>query len=1094
MNRTALSHLVGRLLLVVLVSAGVGLAGSLDSPMVSSASGPTGPPPDNRPEVPYGHLPGLCTTADVEAYGLPSGAIYGWAWSPVSDSWALTPYCMIVWSNIGITSPVVTTAGAVVTLSLNSPSNQAGFIPQFGGASWTGFTASEVVAGCTTYDISCSLRIGNVGDDPPQWVYRIIGLSAPQHYITWVPQVGCTEATPCPGARTNAWTAIAVVPVPLAPDASFTSSVTGAELAVSATSTDPVGLPLTHEWDFGDGTTAVGANPSHTYREAGTYTVRLRSTNSAGLSDEATETIDAEGQPLSVEDLVIQPDEVRVGTPASATFRVVNEGPRTVSSITATTEVDPAESMAAGALPAPFDLEPGESREVEVALSPARGGEAFVRVGAGGTFDGAPTSARSIGLPVDIAGPALRLTASSPDPAPKQGFEFEVSVLVENLDERAVAEVVPSFEPDPAERVTIVSGPEPVGPVDLAAVGEPGSTATFTWRLTAERAAWIDIDLSATGTVDDATVTGETTARVDLESSLEMEWEITARFEDADDAVTTPDQVVPDSYEYTVFVRSINDDTCTIEDHLDLIFQIDGQRVDTEINGPCGFSFTRPDIEPFDLEGARVTDDDIIDSVGEIRIEARDFFVVSIGDSLSSGEGNPSFTSPIWTNEQCHRSAEAGPAAAARKLEAENPHSVVTFLHLACSGASTATGMTGSYAGIVPGPWLAPQIPEIARFANGREIDAVMMSVGANDVEFGKVIAHCVTSLSSCYEGPFVDRDMETTLAEFVGTRMDRMPYWFARNHEWLTAAGVAPERVYSVGYPRITRDADGNVCTALNSLPTMTETEWLWNENWVERPLNAAVVEAASKHGWRPVHGLAASFERHGYCNLLDTWVTSLLTSLGIEQWSVAGAFHPNRRGHQDYRDQLYAALAADLIGDGEPRAATPGNAPSLTATHTPAGADRIEVRNDRFRIGDRVVINPGTPIAEVRTITAKGSLVFNEPLANAHPAGVLIVLDGTLDGALDQVPPPSLTPPPGEGPVVERPPAAPPVDMGSAASEGWSPAVASVPTGTLPATGSSTNTLVVLATSVLGLGVITWRAGRRRRPRRPVRCATVR
>lgn len=40
--------------------------------------------------------------------------------------------------------------------------------------------------------------------------------------------------------------------------------------------------PITYTWDFGDGNTGSGANPSHTYREAGTYTVTMTVQNSAG--------------------------------------------------------------------------------------------------------------------------------------------------------------------------------------------------------------------------------------------------------------------------------------------------------------------------------------------------------------------------------------------------------------------------------------------------------------------------------------------------------------------------------------------------------------------------------------------------------------------------------------------------------------------------------------------------------------------------------------------------------------------------------------------------------------------------------------------
>lgn len=40
--------------------------------------------------------------------------------------------------------------------------------------------------------------------------------------------------------------------------------------------------PLSYEWDFGDGSSGTGASASHTYSEAGTYTVTLSASNNVG--------------------------------------------------------------------------------------------------------------------------------------------------------------------------------------------------------------------------------------------------------------------------------------------------------------------------------------------------------------------------------------------------------------------------------------------------------------------------------------------------------------------------------------------------------------------------------------------------------------------------------------------------------------------------------------------------------------------------------------------------------------------------------------------------------------------------------------------
>ena len=48
--------------------------------------------------------------------------------------------------------------------------------------------------------------------------------------------------------------------------------------------------PVSQEWDFGDGSTAMGESPTHTYEEPGEYTARLQASNDAG-GDSRTVTV-----------------------------------------------------------------------------------------------------------------------------------------------------------------------------------------------------------------------------------------------------------------------------------------------------------------------------------------------------------------------------------------------------------------------------------------------------------------------------------------------------------------------------------------------------------------------------------------------------------------------------------------------------------------------------------------------------------------------------------------------------------------------------------------------------------------------------------
>ncbi len=53
------------------------------------------------------------------------------------------------------------------------------------------------------------------------------------------------------------------------------SALEGSAFALSVTASDVAADPLTYDWDLGDGTTATGATPTHTWTDDGTYTVSV---------------------------------------------------------------------------------------------------------------------------------------------------------------------------------------------------------------------------------------------------------------------------------------------------------------------------------------------------------------------------------------------------------------------------------------------------------------------------------------------------------------------------------------------------------------------------------------------------------------------------------------------------------------------------------------------------------------------------------------------------------------------------------------------------------------------------------------------------
>ena len=84
------------------------------------------------------------------------------------------------------------------------------------------------------------------------------------------------------------------------PIPSFTASIAPPTVSFDATgSSDPNagGAITSYSWNFGDGTTGTGAAPTHTYSAARLYTVTLTVSDTAGLTNTYSRTVDLAGPP-----------------------------------------------------------------------------------------------------------------------------------------------------------------------------------------------------------------------------------------------------------------------------------------------------------------------------------------------------------------------------------------------------------------------------------------------------------------------------------------------------------------------------------------------------------------------------------------------------------------------------------------------------------------------------------------------------------------------------------------------------------------------------------------------------------------------------
>jgi PKD repeat protein len=80
------------------------------------------------------------------------------------------------------------------------------------------------------------------------------------------------------------------------PNGPYSSTVGDQVTFDGSGSVDPDGTIASYLWDFSDGSTGAGVNPTHTYLTPGTYTVSLTVTDDDGLTNTATTTATIQGQ------------------------------------------------------------------------------------------------------------------------------------------------------------------------------------------------------------------------------------------------------------------------------------------------------------------------------------------------------------------------------------------------------------------------------------------------------------------------------------------------------------------------------------------------------------------------------------------------------------------------------------------------------------------------------------------------------------------------------------------------------------------------------------------------------------------------------
>ncbi len=260
-------------------------------------------------------------------------------------------------------------------------------------------------------------------------------------------------------------------------------------------------------------------------------------------------------------------------------------------------------------------------------------------------------------------------------------------------------------------------------------------------------------------------------------------------------------------------------------------------------------------------------------------IQIKDYFIVSIGDSYGSGQGNPDIPQVVapgilgigwqleepayWQDERCHRSANSASSLAALELENSDPHSTVTYINFACTGATLNTtrydtywdplphtgdageGVLGSYRGEITNVgytgagYIPPQIDQVRNAlippenVDRRPIDALIISAGGNDMHFGAIIDTCMWQLD-CWNNPLANvkenpNDSQSySLYQLVDRALGKwgasgpansIPNSYAELGADIDELSPRPLNVYIMQYPDQTYGDNGDHCRMLDDI-----------------------------------------------------------------------------------------------------------------------------------------------------------------------------------------------------------------------------------------------------------------------------------
>lgn len=268
--------------------------------------------------------------------------------------------------------------------------------------------------------------------------------------------------------------------------------------------------------------------------------------------------------------------------------------------------------------------------------------------------------------------------------------------------------------------------------------------------------------------------------------------------------------------------------------------------------------------------------------------------IVSLGDSFISGEGGGSYGASAENG--CDRSATAPIRSA--------PIEVDEKVNLACSGAKTVN-IWRAESGGKPHRGEPPQADQLAALARRFDVKLIALTVGANDLGFGAIVADCALdwARSSPDDPRYCHRDAQRKIEEGLpaATRDLRKAIREIRTAMTSAGHGRADYRLLVMGYASPFPAGD-QIRYPESGWTRLTEggcPVWNADANWAKRkalPVIAAMMRSAATAEDAEYLDLQEALAGHEVCVRATEW----FRRLSLTDGQVRESLHPNPIGQR--------------------------------------------------------------------------------------------------------------------------------------------------------------------------------------------------